>query len=480
MANKTGSNKGRKWISKEESSKMVMAEELPEYLSQGWHLGHDTDHQKKDSKKWYNDGIHSYCIKSGDVVPSNLKPGMAQKETGRYSKYNYTWYTNGVEQKRLSTLKGDTIPDGWYPGFSNSYKEKMSKALLIKGNYHIKNKPYTDEYKELYHNINKLEDFVNNNSDMTLEEMATRFNCPIGSVYSLLNLHDLQKKFSWYNKINPTTSLEKLVIDYLLEIGLNEDEIEQHNRDILNGKELDIYLPKYKLAIECNGTYWHSNLEKGVNKNYHLEKSKLASSKGIRLIHLYEWDILTDKIKSLLKIALNKVDTKIYARQCEIKTISNKEAKPFNELNHLQGHRNAQVTYGLFYKNKLVQLMSFSKTKYNKNLKTDNSWEIIRGCPGSNNIVVGGVKKLFTHFVKDYNPDYVFSYCDFNKFDGRSYEAIGMKFIGYTGPDKIWIVDGQPVKRSPRKYKELKENSECIVWGSGSKKYILEKESVLS
>ena len=30
----------------------------------------------------------------------------------------------------------------------------------------------------------------------------------------------------------------------------------------------------------------------------------------------------------------------------------------------------------------------------------------------------------------------IFSYCDFNKFDGHGYEAIGMKYIGNTGPDK--------------------------------------------
>ena len=64
--------------------------------------------------------------------------------------------------------------------------------------------------------------------------------------------------------------------------------------------------------------------------------------------------------------------------------------------------------------------MSFSKTKYNRNLG-ENEWEIIRGCPGSNNIVVGGVSKLFKHFIEDYKPNKVFSYCDFNKFDGKSY-----------------------------------------------------------
>ena len=139
----------------------------------------------------------------------------------------------------------------------------------------------------------------------------------------------------------------------------------------------------------------------------------------------------------MLKLFIGKIDNKIYARNCEIKQITNKEAKPFNETNHLQGHRNAQVTYGLFYEGKLVQLMSFSKTKYNRNLKNDDEWEIIRGCPGSLNLVVGGVSKLFSHFVRDYNPSKVFSYCDFNKFSGISYEKLGMKFIGYTSPDMV-------------------------------------------
>ena len=141
------------------------------------------------------------------------------------------------------------------------------------------------------------------------------------------------------------------------------------------------------------------------------------------------------KIELMLNIALGRNNTKIYARQCEVRKITNAEAKLLNEQIHLQGHRNAQVTYGLFYKNELVQLMSFSKTKYNRNLTDNNSWEIIRGCPSSNNIVVGGVSKLFKHFVKEYHPAKVFSYCDFNKFNGKSYEALGMKFIGYTGPD---------------------------------------------
>ena len=252
-------------------------------------------------------------------------------------------------------------------------------------------------------------------------------------------------------------------------------DILRNTKSVLSsGKELDIYLPEYKLAIEFNGTYWHSSLNI-EDKNYHLNKSKECESRGIHLVHIceYEWEDehKRELIKTMLKLFLGKVESKVYARKCEVKQLTNKEAKHFNELNHLQGHRNAQVTYGLFYKGDLIQLMSFSRTKYNRNLKDENSWEIIRGCPGSLNLVVGGVSKLLNHFIKDYKPSIIFSYCDFNKFNGVSYEKVGMKFIGYTGADRHYIINEVVVNRSPRNYKENNKKKEALLWGAGSKKY---------
>ena len=80
---------------------------------------------------------------------------------------------------------------------------------------------------------------------------------------------------------------------------------------------------------------------------------------------------------------------------------------------------------------------------------------------------------MFKHFIKMHNPKKIFSYCDFNKFDGRGYEAIGMKFVGYTGPDLNWILPGyKVVSRSPRKHSELQSAATGKLWGAGSKKYL--------
>lgn len=34
----------------------------------------------------------------------------------------------------------------------------------------------------------------------------------------------------------------------------------KNDRKVLDGKELDVYLPEKNLAIEFNGLYWHSDL----------------------------------------------------------------------------------------------------------------------------------------------------------------------------------------------------------------------------
>lgn len=128
MANLTGSNKGRKWISKDNVSKMVRQEELHLFIDAGWVLGHVTDTQKQSKKKWYTNGVDNIIIKQGEEIPDGFKPGRICGGVGSYSKLQYKWYTNGIEQKRLSTLLGDVIPEGWYNGqsFEMAKKSRLS------------------------------------------------------------------------------------------------------------------------------------------------------------------------------------------------------------------------------------------------------------------------------------------------------------------------------------------------------------------
>lgn len=62
-------------------------------------------------------------------------------------------------------------------------------------------------------------------------------------------------------------------------------------RTIIPPKEIDIWIPEYKLAIEYNGVYWHRPEVYGGYEQwlaYHQHKVDACSEKGIRLLHLWE------------------------------------------------------------------------------------------------------------------------------------------------------------------------------------------------
>ena len=78
-----------------------------------------------------------------------------------------------------------------------------------------------------------------------------------------------------------------------------------NTRKIIKPLELDLYLPDLKIAVEYNGTYWHSK-NVGKDKEYHLNKSILCREKGIRLIHIYEFEPYQEQIQLLKDLILGK------------------------------------------------------------------------------------------------------------------------------------------------------------------------------
>ena len=384
--------------------------------------------------------IKNKKIEKNGSLEISYQKGKENTIKSNLEKYGVEWYTQTPEYKEY---------------MKQYHEQKINDSKIATRNQ----EKFSDEFKELLYDREKSVDFLKDNN-YTIYELTQKLECSNTAIIHWINRLDLRR----YIQFNTCSHFEVDIKNYFTNIPF-----EQHAR-ILNGKEIDLYAKECNLGIEFNGTYWHSILNK--NKTFHEDKSKLAESLGIRLIHVYEYeweDETKNKIlKSIINIASGNIQNKIYARNCDIKQLTNKDVKEFTNNNHIQGHRNAQIVYGLFYNNELVQIMTFSKHK-----KYD--YEIIRECSKLNTVVVGGTSKLFKHFLNDYNPNTVFSYCDFNKFNGNSYEKLGMKFLGFTGPDMKWVIDGKVYNRNPRKNQELKNLAETQIFGAGSKKYLWEK-----
>ena len=223
------------------------------------------------------------------------------------------------------------------------------------------------------------------------------------------------------------------------------------DRKVLSGLEIDILLPDQKIGIEFDGLYWHSE-SNHTDNHYHLDKTNLAKSKGIQLIHIFEdeWIEKQDIVKSILLAKMGKIDNKIAARKCIIRTILNKEAKQFLFDNHLQGSINGRH-FGLYYEEKLVSLLTMGKPRFNK--KYD--WEILRFCCKNFTIVQGGLSKLLNYFEKN-NSGTIITYVDRRYGSGLGYQKSGFKKVGETNPNYYYLSKGFTYRESRMKYQKHK------------------------
>ena len=228
------------------------------------------------------------------------------------------------------------------------------------------------------------------------------------------------------------TSVKELELgNFIKEISNN---IILNSRDLIDGKEIDIYLPEHKIGIEFNGLYWHSDEFK--DKYYHYNKTKSCLEKGISLIHIWEddWVNKKDIVKSIIKNRIGLVDNRIYARKCKIEIVSNSVSNKFLDENHIQGGTNASLCISLKYENEIVSIMTFGKRRMNAKLNL----ELIRFCNKKNTSVIGSASKLFKHFIENNEYDKIISYSDASIFNGDLYKKLGFKNDGETSLNYYW------------------------------------------
>ena len=245
---------------------------------------------------------------------------------------------------------------------------------------------------------------------------------------------------------SPSSNMELIITNLLDEYNI---EYIRNDRTILSGKEIDIYIPSHKLAIECNGVYWHS--DKYKDKNYHINKYNQCKSNGIMLVQIWE-DWLRNKpeiVKSILLNKLGLLNNTIYARKCIIKEVRSKESNIFLDNNHIQGRSAAGVKLGLYYNDELVSLMTFSPPRMNMGAKQHKQqWELVRFCSKLNTRVVGGASKLFNYFIKTYNPISMVSFSMNDISNGNLYDKLG--FIKECENISYWYIEPHTNKRYHR------------------------------
>ena len=278
----------------------------------------------------------------------------------------------------------------------------------------------------------------------TLLELSNYIGCNIGTTSVYVTQFKCQALLNYRQSY-----MEQEVIEFLKEY-LPIQSIKIHDRDTITPKELDVYLPEYKLGIECNPTYTHNSSKRThyvdyvVPINYHQQKTLDCEAAGVQLIHIFgfQWTANSEIMKSMILNAIGKTPHVVYARKCELRVVSDTDSKKFLNENHIQGYAVSKVRLGLYFEDELMCLMTFSRKRstLGHTVKdTSDDWELVRFCNKKYSRCVGGASKLFKYFVQQYHPHTIVSFSDRSNTSGNLYEKLGFEFLSYTNPNYTWV-----------------------------------------
>lgn len=252
-----------------------------------------------------------------------------------------------------------------------------------------------------------------------------------------------------HRKNNPVSLEETGLVEYVKSLGV---AVEHYDRDFLGKYGADIVVESHKVIIEYDGIYWHSELYK--DSNYHLEKKLLAEDRGYRLIHVFsdEWLYKRPIVEARLRYLFGAPGLeRIYARNCTVKTVPTDVAKLFLEDNHIQGNAISRWAYGLYSGERLVSLMTFGLSRFEK-----DSIELLRFCSDREINVVGAAGKLFKAFVDGHaEVDNITTYADARWSTGDAfYTKLGFEVESMSSPG-YFIVDGD-IRRNRMQFQRHK------------------------
>lgn len=272
----------------------------------------------------------------------------------------------------------------------------------------------------------------------------------------------------------------------------------------------------------------------GLPHNYFINISKENHKNNIRTIWIKDFEINENStivdidgnvlenyhrkwevLKGYVLTAVGKIKNRIYARDCEVREVSNSELRPFLNTNCFYGYRSANKNLGLYLKKDknglkkgtLVFVYTFGYNFYGNKNRQDNPFiEIIRVSTLIGTQVIGGASKLLKHFLLEYpvlkinNRDIEVKelkfYVDADHNSGKSLETLGFTFESWDGYGfmNMWTCDyddNQGLKgsaneifhRKPMFHKKImelmREHKIVSIANSGTIVYSLDKENYL-
>lgn len=235
-----------------------------------------------------------------------------------------------------------------------------------------------------------------------------------------------------YSFIHQGTSREELDLHKTINLILPGVETVKGDRSILEGREIDIYIPKYRTGVEYNGLAFHSD---NKDPSYHLWKTVLAEKKKVRLIHIWSdlWNNRRSQVVDYLSKQFGKYQL-IPFDKCFIQEITRAEGKTFLENTHILGYdKRANHFIGIFYENYLVYVASFKVEK--------NIWNLLEECDRRTLYIEDSLAHSLSFIQEKYGGVKFTAELDRSLFDGSSLRKLGFKIKSCSEPHAHWTKD---------------------------------------
>lgn len=256
---------------------------------------------------------------------------------------------------------------------------------------------------------------------------------------------------------NKISKAEQELHDYIVSLGFT---VEQSDRKVLNGKELDIYIPDKKFAIEFNGLYWHNELN-GRNKTYHYNKWLACKTAGVELVQIWEDDWMKNKQLVLDKLAFKLGVSKPAVKAKQKSTVTSltvRQAQAFLMKNDVQGAAAGAYYIGVVDAANVVSAVMVLR-KSNKGFL-----KIVRFASVGN--IVNDFDNLLIYAKKVYSPLGFMVVSDNSMSSDSFYERYGFVSDKLIEPDYMYVCKGNRIPKSEYSLSKFKSNPE-LVWVDG-------------
>lgn len=375
-------------------------------------------------------------IKRHTINPMHVPENIEKLKLKLSSRTKEEIQNSNEKRKKTNVQKYGVDTVTQLPETINKRKKKMNEL------YGVDHYAQSAHFKEAARKRTKPElldiellERLHHDEKLSHRQIAEKFNVSESSINHWFKKHGLEV-MQHYSSI-PETEIYEYIIAH------HPDAMKRCRHSEIG--ELDIFIPSLNKAIEFNGLFWHSG-----SPHRHVRKTNACEKHGIQLYQIFEHE-WNDPVKKDIWKSILQFDSRhsIFARKTEVKEIFN--PMEFFNQNHLQGSHGASVCYGLYYDDRLVSAMSFSKPRFNK--KYD--WEIIRYVTEMSTTVIGGAGKLLKAFQKGYNPRSILTYADRRFSNGNVYKMIGFDLVGYSKPSYFYWKGKQILSRYSCQKKKL-------------------------